>query len=705
MTPSRPAPLQRKAWAALVLLAALAFGAHHRVLGYFFTGTDTLTLIETARIGSWGDFGRLWTSPLMAGSAFADHARFHRPVTSLSYAADYAVWGLNPFGYHLTDLLLHAAAVLMAFFLFRRLLEGRAFAAWLGAALFALHPILVETLPTSARRQDILCALLLLGAFLAHLRGQDPGRGRVRWTALALGLFALAFWSKELAVIFPALIWIHGVLADREKAEGGLGAPFTGPSSFFRLLPSSFLLYALTAAILLAARWAVLGGVGGYLLPAPEPAGGTLPALTGITATYFLDLLDPPRLSGLLTAAAPLRAAPFAVIVLLLGWAALLGTAANLRLSRLWALAPGLPLTLLLALPFLLPLLPPPAAGAWTARLFAVPAGLPAEAVPRAAAEGALHLTAALLFLGLLAFALRAGLRMLTRTPARGRALLLGLAWLLLPLFILLPSHRMFLLRDVHRYMYLPLVPYCMMVGMAVGKAGQTAVGSRQLAVGSGQWAVGRGQLAGGRRKEEGTAWAEEEGGRRKEEENQATALPDDAPASALPSFARTQRGFRTPAQGVAPAPPSAFRLPPPGSALAPLLLLALLAGAHAAFSPLFWSYGEWRDSGRINRMFLQSLTRLLPELPREADLHIGGLPYTIESYWEAFPRARAVNYLSKWAVASWITLHTPVHNMTVELPRRSRAPAVPEGIECRVVSRRGRSIDIQVVPTGPRGR
>ena len=97
------------------------------------------------------------------------HGHFYRPVTTLSFALDHAVWGLEPSGYHLTDLALLLACAIAVAALARRLL-GPGVGPLLAALLYALHPLHVETLPVAARRADTLAQLFTLIALLAAAR-------------------------------------------------------------------------------------------------------------------------------------------------------------------------------------------------------------------------------------------------------------------------------------------------------------------------------------------------------------------------------------------------------------------------------------------------------------------------------------------------------------------------------------------------------
>src|SRR5690349_9262483 len=83
-------------WIPLCALALLTTAAYAQFLGDYFVGGDTWAHIWTSR-----DVGQVLTQPIMAGSTFPETvARFFRPVSSLSYTLQYAIWGLNPLAFH-----------------------------------------------------------------------------------------------------------------------------------------------------------------------------------------------------------------------------------------------------------------------------------------------------------------------------------------------------------------------------------------------------------------------------------------------------------------------------------------------------------------------------------------------------------------------------------------------------------------------------
>lgn len=158
-----------------------------------------------------------------------------RPVVILSYLMDKALWGLSPAGFHLTNLLLHAACVALVFLLSSGLSASPRFRVS-ASLLFGLHPVLTETVQVPAFREDLLAALFVLTFLVLAVRGR-------RWPALAA--LALALCSKETAVVAPALL-VWWWLCFR-GTEGGLPAP--GHGTFTRPVRERTILLAAAAAL------------------------------------------------------------------------------------------------------------------------------------------------------------------------------------------------------------------------------------------------------------------------------------------------------------------------------------------------------------------------------------------------------------------------------------------------------------------------
>jgi len=155
------------------------------------------------------------------------------PLTWLTLGVNYVLGGTAPWGYHLGNLLLHAANALVFYAVARRLLaagtsEDRAQAAvtWgavTTAAVFAIHPLRVESVAWVTERRDVLSGLFFLLAVLGYLKAVERGAdGRLdpRWHAVSLGLFAAALSSKASTMMLPAALLVLDVYPLRRRGVG-----------------------------------------------------------------------------------------------------------------------------------------------------------------------------------------------------------------------------------------------------------------------------------------------------------------------------------------------------------------------------------------------------------------------------------------------------------------------------------------------------
>ncbi|HEY1628263.1 MAG TPA: tetratricopeptide repeat protein, partial [Tepidisphaeraceae bacterium] len=134
-----------------------------------------------------------------------------------SFWIEYHLWGLEPLGYHLDNVLLH---ILSSLLLWRILLKLELPGAWLAAAIFALHPIEVESVAWITERKNVLSLVLDLSALLCYLRFLDTPKN-YRPYAAALIFFLAALLSKSVVATLPAAIlviiwWKNGTLRWRD---------------------------------------------------------------------------------------------------------------------------------------------------------------------------------------------------------------------------------------------------------------------------------------------------------------------------------------------------------------------------------------------------------------------------------------------------------------------------------------------------------
>jgi len=137
----------------------------------------------------------------------------YQPLTMLTYTAEYYLFGLNATVFHATNILFHLANAILVFWFFM-LLSGRRVAVGLiGALLFAVHPLRVESVAWIAGRKDVLYAFFLLGALIAyHYYVKTEKKD---YYALAFACFLCAVLSKAMAVIAPILFFLIDYLERR----------------------------------------------------------------------------------------------------------------------------------------------------------------------------------------------------------------------------------------------------------------------------------------------------------------------------------------------------------------------------------------------------------------------------------------------------------------------------------------------------------
>ena len=187
------------------------------------------------------------------------------PLTMVSLALDYSLWGSNPFGYHLTNVILHTINTLLVFVLAVRLFEaagaagsagGRGLvAATAAAAIFGLHPLRVESVVWVTERKDVLFALFFLLGILSYIKYVASCTRAARGYYIgALTLFALSVMAKAMAVTFPAVLLILDFF------------PFKRLGTFKRALLEKVPFFALAAVFSALTVWVVHAK--GFMYPA-----------------------------------------------------------------------------------------------------------------------------------------------------------------------------------------------------------------------------------------------------------------------------------------------------------------------------------------------------------------------------------------------------------------------------------------------------
>ena len=175
-------------------------------LGAGFVWDDHFIVTANRQIRSLADLPALLTSHAFAGAGEVlgreRLVEYYRPVWTLSLAVDHALWGLRPFGYHLTNLLLHATTSVAVFGLARARLGGLT-APLVAALFFAVNPAHVEAVAWVSSRNEVLAGLFVAIALAAYAAWRGGGGPRAAFVCGAAS--ALALLSKETAVALPLM--------------------------------------------------------------------------------------------------------------------------------------------------------------------------------------------------------------------------------------------------------------------------------------------------------------------------------------------------------------------------------------------------------------------------------------------------------------------------------------------------------------------
>jgi tetratricopeptide (TPR) repeat protein len=139
---------------------------------------------------------------------------FYRPLIGLTYLLDYSVWFDNPFGYHLTNILFHAANTLLLYFITNKVFKS-ATVAFLSSMLFAVHPIHTESVSWISGRTDVVATTFIFLSMLAHIEFKEKNNKRAVIPAALF--FALAMFSKEIAISMIIVFAMYDLLISEQK--------------------------------------------------------------------------------------------------------------------------------------------------------------------------------------------------------------------------------------------------------------------------------------------------------------------------------------------------------------------------------------------------------------------------------------------------------------------------------------------------------
>lgn len=196
---------KRQTILALLALAVLSLCLYANTLDNDFVLDDTAYIRDNYLLRDLSNLPKFFNVPPDAVvEDLAPGFLKGRNIRWVTFALDYAIGGGSPWVFHLSNILWHFLTCVLLFFLLRKWLGSTSYA-FVGAALFLSHPIQTNAVAYIFGRKDVLAACFVLVSFLAVCRFRDSGKRPWFWAAG--GSFFIACFSKEMAVVFPLLLF------------------------------------------------------------------------------------------------------------------------------------------------------------------------------------------------------------------------------------------------------------------------------------------------------------------------------------------------------------------------------------------------------------------------------------------------------------------------------------------------------------------
>ncbi|MGC2234870.1 MAG: hypothetical protein WA584_01745 [Pyrinomonadaceae bacterium] len=277
----------------LILLALIAFFVFANSMSGDFVYDDNRQILRNPLIQDAGLYGKALTSDVWAfkGDGSVAASNYWRPAFTAWSILNFQLFGPNPVGWHLLNLLLHAGVCILAFLLLRRwnLSPVNAFAI---SAIFAVHPVHTESVAWISGSPDLLFSLFLLASLWfaenvsrkgAKAQDEDKKGSLINSFDLILSItfYALALGAKEVALLCIPLFYL--IFTRTEDEKNGRAAA----SSFIRIVP-----FLLVGAVYFAARWIILGAIS---KPAEDAAnfGSAVLSVPAMFVFYLKQIIFP----------------------------------------------------------------------------------------------------------------------------------------------------------------------------------------------------------------------------------------------------------------------------------------------------------------------------------------------------------------------------------------------------------------------------
>jgi len=199
----------------------LSFAVFIPSLGSDFVWDDVSYIQKNANNLNFSKIGPELISPQLKEGKTA--GKYFRPLYQATLILDNEIWKTSPFGFHLTNIILHSISTVLLYFLVLVLLRnfnirGREAIALIASVLFALYPLHVESVSFISARGDILAAIFFFLSLIFYIFSYK----RLFYLILAAFCFFLSFLSKEVAIALPIVIFSYDLISRRLRSRGNL---------------------------------------------------------------------------------------------------------------------------------------------------------------------------------------------------------------------------------------------------------------------------------------------------------------------------------------------------------------------------------------------------------------------------------------------------------------------------------------------------
>ncbi|MEA3305621.1 MAG: tetratricopeptide repeat protein [Candidatus Omnitrophota bacterium] len=202
----------------IFLLTITALAVYFNTLNHSFVWDDHFLIEENNAIKDIKYIPEIFSTDLYhsyAKNKAVEHSNFYRPIQSLSFLADYHIWKLNPFGFHLSNILLHLANGILVFIAVFVICKSMIVSLFT-SVLFLVHPVQTGAVAYIAGRSDLLACFFLLISFILYAGRPSFFKEKEHFFRIgSLSAFVFALLSKEVAVIFPLILIFYDIAYKR----------------------------------------------------------------------------------------------------------------------------------------------------------------------------------------------------------------------------------------------------------------------------------------------------------------------------------------------------------------------------------------------------------------------------------------------------------------------------------------------------------